>query len=235
MKLERTALCIILLCAFWATSALAHSPNERRHAVTLWWVVFNSPENCVANPGGAERCGLVDVMGQPYLDSVASGQPDPSLIRPNLASGVAVVYASGGISRKSGRLRLAASLYRTAAEGLNLQGNHIVDPLGLGRAFSNPGAEVHLVLRDHGKRVRHDQVSQITGFLDPYCSDPLLGVEGGDNLCVDIQFAVFAPGESGKDSVFAAADGRFLHKASAYLFRQGDMLQAIVETNVHWR
>lgn len=95
MKSIRTLACIILTCAFCATSAMAHSPNEQRHAVTLWWIIFNSPENCVSNPGSAERCGLVDIMGQPYPDSVAAGQPDPALISPNLASGLAAVYASG--------------------------------------------------------------------------------------------------------------------------------------------
>ncbi len=119
--------------------------------------------------------------------------------------------------------------------GFEFGGDHIVDPLGPGRAFSNPDAEVHLVLRDHGKRVRHDWITQISSYLDPCCSDPLLAYEGGDNECVDIQFAVFAPVESGKDSVFAAADGRFLPGSTAYLFRQGDMLQAVVETNVRRR
>lgn len=226
----------ILIAAFLsitlAASVFAHAPKSKHHAVTMWWVIFNAPENCIASPGAAEQCGPVDVFGQPYLDSVQSGQPDPTLIMPNLPSGLAVVYATGGISGKSGRVRLAASIYRTQAEGLNLGGANLIDPMGLGRGYSNPGAEVHLVVRDHGRRVRHDRISQITGFLDPYCSDPALGVEGGRNVCEDIQFAVFAPGEAGKDSVFAVTDGRLLSSSSAYLFRQGDALQAIVETNV---
>jgi hypothetical protein len=59
----------------------------------------------------------------------------------------------------------------------------------------------------------------------------LLLFESGDNLCADVQFAVFGPGESGKDSVFAM-DGTFLPNSSAYLFRQGDVLQAVLETRL---
>jgi len=231
----RKLLSAAVLCMALAASALAHAPRSQDHAVTLWWLIFNSPENCVAHPAAVERCGPLDVFGQPYLESVQAGQPDPALIMPNLASGLAVVYATGGIAGKSGRVRLAASIYRSPPAGLNLGGTNIIDPLGLGGAFSNPGAEIHLVVRDHGRQVRHDRIAQITGFLDPNCSDPALGVQGGRNVCEDIQFAVFAPGESGKDSVFAVTDGRLLSSSSAYLFRQGDALQAVVETNVRHR
>lgn len=232
MKLLKLLTASVVLSMVLASSAQAHRSHESRHAVTLWWVIFNQPENCISHPDAVERCGLADSLGQPYLDSVAAGAPDPSLIAPNMASAVAVLYATGGITSRRGYVRLAASIYRSAEEGLDLAGTQVVDPLGLGSAFSNPGAEVHLVVRDHGARDREGQLLQIKNYLEPYCSDPALKVEGGDNICKDVQFAVFGPGEAGNDSLMTLADGKLLPYASAYLFRQGDMLQAVVETTV---
>jgi len=203
-------------------------------AVTLWWVIFNNPDACTANPGAPEQCGAVDIFGAPYLDSVANGSPDPSLIAPNHASGVAVIYATGAKTNYWGKVRLTASIYRSeAGGGLDLSGPNSVDPLGLGRAFENTDAEVHLVVRDHGHRVRGGLLTQITNFLEPYCSDPNLLYFSGDNLCADVQFAVFAPGESGKDDVFAFGNPPSKQRrSSAHLFRQGDMLQAVIETRI---
>ena len=63
-------------------------------------------------------------------------------------------------------------------------------------------------LKKHGVRARgDDMIPQITAFLDPFCSDPNLLYFAGPNICQDVQFAVFAPTESGKDVVrsFATA------------------------------
>ncbi len=208
---------------------LRHYP----HAVTMWWVLFNNPEACMANPEGEEKCGEVDLFGQDYLDSVAAGNPDPSLIVVNSLAGVGVIYATGGVSDpRNARIRLAAAIYRSPDRFLDLGGSQSVDPLMTGTGFVNPDAEIHLVIRDHGRRRRDGFVAQISNFLEPYCSDPLLGYEGGSNICSDIQVAVFAPGESGTDAVFRIADGRQLFYAAAHLYRQGDMVQAIVDTRV---
>ncbi len=117
---------------------------------TLWFVIFNEPNECVANPGAPEQCGGVDVFGQPYLDSVANGAPDPSLIDPNDAAGVAVIHGTGAATTRRGLLRLVSTIYRSeAGTVLDLQGPSLIDPLGLGRAFENRDAEVHLVVRSH--------------------------------------------------------------------------------------
>jgi len=233
----------LILFTFMATLVLGsnahaggydHGDRYGPRAVTLWWVIFNNPDACTANPGAAEQCGAVDIFGAPYLDSVANGSPDPSLIAPNHESGVAVVYATGAKTSYWGKVRLTASIYRSeAGGGLDLSGPNSVDPLGLGRAFENVDAEVHLVVRDHGRRVRGGLLTQITNFLEPYCSDPNLLYFSGDNICADVQFAVFAPGESGKDAVYAFGNPPSKQRrASAHLFRQGDMLQAVIETRV---
>lgn len=233
-KLLNILLISLLLAGSPLTNAQADDDSNGPGAVTLWWVIFNKPDACVANPGAAEQCGSVDVFGERFLESVASGSPDPSLIAPNLESGLAVLYATGGETTGSGRVRLAAAIYRSAAGGgLDLAGENVVDPLGLGRAFENPEAEVHLVVRDHGRRVRDGLLAQITNFLEPYCSDPTLLFFAGENTCADVQFAVFAPTESGEDAVLAFGNPpERVHRASAYLYRNSDMLVAVVETRV---
>jgi hypothetical protein len=85
-------------------------------------------------------------------------------------------------------------------------------------------------------RVRRDGlIARITNFLEPRCSDPRLGFEGGRNVCQDIQFAVFSPGDSGRDAVIEFATGMPLYRSAAYLFPQGDVVQGVVETRARDR
>ncbi len=234
MKIKKaTLLATILSVALLGQTANADDQRSGPRAVTLWWLFFNNPDACVTSPGTPEQCGEIDVFGEAYLESVAMGSPDPSLISPNLNAKLAVVYATGGVTDYRGRIRLVASTYRSAPDTPLALGPNVVDPLGLGRGLENPDAEVHLVLRDHGRVVRRGLISQITNFLEPYCSDPLLLSYAGPNICRDVQFAVFAPGESGADAVFAFGDPpKRIRRAVAHLFRNGDMIQAVVETRL---
>ena len=209
----------------------AQAGGRARRALTLWWVIFNEPKECVTNPGAAVRCGEIDVFGADYVASVEAGAPDPSLLAPNTAAGLAVLYATGGVTGRTGKVQLAASIYRSH-EALDLGGDQVVDPMGLGKGFTDPGAEVHLVVRDHGPRVREGELAQITNFLEPYCSDPALGFEAGPNTCADIQFATFPPAASGDRAVYSFEHGEAIRGANATLIRQGDVLQAVVETRV---
>ena len=207
-------------------------PTQTPQAVTLWWVIFNEPGACTFNPGGLEQCGSVDVFGQAFLDSVANGSPDPALISPNVEAGLAVIHGTGAVTSPRGNVRLVATLYRSEPT-LELAGPALIDPMGLGRAFDNRDAEVHLIVRTHGDVERGDAIAQVANFLDPYCSDPNLGYFAGDNLCADVQFAVFGAAESGEDSVYAFADPASpLNGARAVLTRNGDAIQAVIETRV---
>ena len=226
-------LATVLLVALLGPSTHADDHQRGSHAITLWWLFFNNPAGCVSNPGALEQCGELDVFGEAYLESVAMGSPNPSLISPNPEAKLSVTYATGGVTDSRGKIRLVASAYRSAPDVRLSLGPNVVDPLGLGRALENPNAEVHLVVRDHGRPVRNGVIAQITNFLEPFCSDPLLLFYSGANTCRDVQFAVFGPGESGADSVFAFGDRpEPVRRASAYLFRNGDMLQAVVETRI---
>ena len=226
----------ILLTLLGSVDAGARGNKQR--AVTLWWVIFNEPDNCVTSPGSAIQCGAQDIFGQDYLDSIADGTPDPTQIEPNLASVPGVIYASGDITEKNGRVAMAASIYRSpsaaSGEALGPLGPGSVDPLGLKTAFVNPQtAEVHLVLRDHGRVIHGAAIEQITNFLEPYCTDPLLLWDmGGDNLCQDVQAAVFAANQSGAANVFELANPDQI-RGTAHLLRNGDMIQAVVNTRLH--
>lgn len=205
-----------------------HGWRQPRHAVTLWWVIFNEPQNCETSPGSTIQCGGLDIFGSAYLESVANGAPDPDLIQSNARAGLAVVHATGGITTRHGRIRLVASIFEgTTTRELPAE----VDPMGLNRTLTNADAEIHLVMRDHGRRHPRDYVSQITSFVDPYCSDPNLLYFAGPNLCQDVQFAVFGSGQSGDQSIFAFADStKPLSRARARLIRRGGAVQAVFET-----
>ena len=219
--------------ATFAASAEARSFQlPRPHAVTLWWIIFNAPEQCFGSADPAANCSMVDVVGAEFLASMQSGSPDPSLIAPNLAAKPAVIYATGGTTDWLGRIRLTASIFRSpAATPLALPPG--VDPMGFGRALENIDAEIHLVARDHGRANWADLEPQIFNYLDPYCSDANLLYFAGPNTCADSQFAVFGEGEIGSDAVFEMANPSSpLHGAEATLLRDGDVVRASIATRL---
>lgn len=236
MKRILTTYCVLIALSILTFNAFADSNNHnkhRAHAATMWWVIFNNPDACFTNPGAVEKCGPPDVFGPEYLASVAQGDPNPALITPNADAQIGVVYATGAVSdRRNGRIRFNASIYRTPDEPLNLAGDQVVDPLGLGRGFNNLDAEIHLVVRDHGRARRDGLFGQLTNFLEPLCSDPNLLFEGGKNICVDIHTSVYGAGESGEDVVTRFSDGSEVRGAQTTLIRQGDMVLVMVETRI---
>ncbi len=225
-----------------ATGASAVADDDRHgyghrfgfNAVTVWWVIFNAPENCYGSPDPEANCTSVDIFGTAFLESIENGSPNPALIAPNMAAKPAVLYATGDVTDFRGRVRLAASIYKVAADTQQSLPPG-VDPMGFGRGYENEAAEVHLVVRDHGRAKRRDLLPQITNFLDPYCSDPNLLYFAGKNLCVDTHFAVFGAQEAGDDAVFAFANMRRVPRAKATLLRDGDVIRAVIETRIRNR
>lgn len=204
--------------------------GDGRHAVTVWWIVFNSPEYCLGNPNPNANCSGVDILGQPFLDSVAAGAPDTSLIATNWAARPAGLFATGAETSPSGQVRLVSSLYRTDPGLEDLPSN--TDPFRLAGGYVNENAEVHLVVRDHGKPIEGDLASQLVGYLDPYCADPRLLIDGGPNVCRDKQFAIFGPGESGSTPMRKFATGGDVPRSSAILMRDAGVLRAVIETRI---
>lgn len=159
-------------------------------AVTMWWVLFNKPSECVTSPENDVKCGMPDVMG-----NAENGTNTP---------GISIIHATGGIADKKGFLRLTATLYTTTCN-LDLvdetTGNGHYTYGGPPPLYALTGSsvgycpnyeesgeepEVHIVFRDHGP-VTDDKLWQITRFTDPSCSDL-----GGPNVCADIGAIAFA-------------------------------------------
>jgi hypothetical protein len=145
---------------------------------TMWWVVWNSPEDC----------------GIPW----ACDEPD--LFNPD--ADVAIGYAGGAVVGPSGKLHVAAHL----REGVALSGFPAAEfNAGFGTAINDDvatmidsrHAEVHLVLRSHGEKIPglvSDMLHTFNGgcVYDPPIdgTEPAYGTPG-DNTCVDLYFAIF--------------------------------------------
>jgi hypothetical protein len=199
-----TALSIMLLLTLSvaATDAVA---NPRETAVTLWWVVFNNPELCASETNVAgTSCGIDD------------------LFNPDVEG--AVLYATGGVTAKDGRITLVGSLYETP-EGFASSAD--VDPFGLGNGLKDAlAAEVHLVVRNHGEAIDALVDRQISAFLDEGCEDL-----GGPNKCEDKQFSIHAPYADSTMDVYGF-DGQQVPKTSATLVRSDNAVKVIVRTRL---
>ncbi len=120
-------------------------------AVTVWWVVFNYPENCLY--GRADlgiRCGPGDFKNAPVQASV--------------------LYATGHVIGGEGVGNFGAYLTISDTTGALF---------GLG--LTNPrGADVHLIVRDHGQAIPDlvaEQISSFNGGCPP-------------NACMNVQMSI---------------------------------------------
>jgi len=114
--------------------------------VTVWWVVFNEPQNCTHGEG-PYRCGPGDLP--PFG---GDGSAEPSL-----------VYATGHVIGGSGSANFGGHLGVGDTSGA-LFGPGLIDPLG---------ADVHLLIRDTGPRDQGIVAAQIHSFdvCDPVCTN----------------------------------------------------------------
>lgn len=139
---------------------------------TLWWVVWNAPENC-DDPFACTEADL--------------SNPDVEL---------AIGYGGGRVVESNGRLNLAASL----EEGEELTGFPtefefaLVDSNSMANARH---AEVHLVLRSHGEKIP-GLVDEMLHTFQAGCkyTGPIEGTQpkygtAGPNDCQDMFFAIF--------------------------------------------
>lgn len=147
------------------------------HAITIWYVIFNAPQLC---SGG--ECGEDDLF--------AGGGFNSDRIE---AARISVVYGGdGGVVNPAGRVALDGGL---AEGGIPAGTNQVVIGLDTDGALvpqavsgavvtgleDAAGAEVHVVLQDHGAAHSDPALlqSQLTGFGTACNPD-----------CVDVQFAV---------------------------------------------
>lgn len=156
-----------------ATFAASEIPAG--HAVTLWWVVFNDPQNCSA-PG----CGEDDI----FVDGdLAAGLNAEGIAAANIVAG----YGAGTVASPDGEIILSAGLAvdETGPETILGEGALVKDAAG---------AEIHLVARSHGPAIDGMTDVQTTSYGGG-CETNLLPPEAADaeGECVDLLFSVHQP------------------------------------------
>lgn len=118
------------------------------HAVTLWWVVFNDPSNCNdSSESLGSQCGPADLPPFGGDDSAVTS----------------LLYAAGHVVGDTGDATFAARL-RVGDDSAATWGPGLIDPAG---------AEIHLVVRDHGEKRpgETDDAIRSFGACNPQCDD----------------------------------------------------------------
>ena len=136
---------------------------------TVWWVVFNHPENCVAGMPGLSNCGEGDIFDED-MNQIVNG--DCTFGTTGLD--VSALYAAGNVVGMNGVSNFGGHLQEGKVHGDVIFGQGLKD---------TQAAEIHLVVRAHGEiipGVVNEQISTFMGGCDV-------------NVCVDQQFAVFLP------------------------------------------
>jgi hypothetical protein len=144
------------------------------HAVTLWWIVFNEPDDCSA-PG----CGEDDIF--------AGGDPATGLDAEAIAAADVVAgFAAGSVATPDGYLAMSA--------GIDVDELGPETIFGEGAVLKALDAEIHLVARSHGPAVEGVVDVQTTSYAGG-CETLLLPGDTPDDEgeCAEIQFAVHQP------------------------------------------
>ncbi len=130
------------------------------NAHTIWWVIFNHPE----------KCDTPNACGGPDLPGAVGGTASASHLADVGTSGV---NATGLIVGSDGVGNFSASL----KQGVPPAGLHVLFGPGLEDAL---GAEVHLIVRDHGVPIVGTvgaQISMVNGGCGP-------------NTCTNVQASI---------------------------------------------
>ncbi len=145
----------------------------QKSAYTVWWVVFNHPENCT-NPV-SDSSGVISACS-------AADLTNPAVQAAGLwATGILVeaTFVENGVSK--GVLNVSGQL-GVGADGVPLPGSSLTPGI-----LSNvKGAEVHLVVRNHGA------LDGTNDFLE-FTSGEMGGDPNLPGQARNIQFAVFQP------------------------------------------
>lgn len=154
-----------------ATVAFNTSNLVAGDVYTVWWVIFNDPQNC---SNGA--CDLDDIFamedGSIPRDDVGNRVMNMDAIA---QANISVQHASGALS-VDGSLSASASLSEGIVPGI-VFGPGLID---------SQSAEIHLVVRTHGPLQADayaDQLSTFGGGCEPMDAAP----------CDDVQYAIFMP------------------------------------------
>lgn len=156
------------LSAHWASTGTGIVPG---FVYTVWYVVFNEPDDCISPDGmGGTMCGEIDVFVE----------PETALVD--------ILFAGGAIAGNDAWSRIGGHRKRGDNSVSVYTFLGFADTPGL---INPDGAEVHLVLRSHGPAVPDQLADQLdsfeggcTTFLDPPA------IPDAEGECADIQFSV---------------------------------------------
>ncbi len=153
---------------------LSTSELPPAEAITVWWVVFNEPQNCSDQKCGENDIFNLDADEKPILNSDGS---DPMNLAAIDAAKISILRADGHVIDKSGDARYAAGLVKGDTS------EAIIGP-GLLHPIS---AEIHLVMRSHGP-VQPGKLDDMLYSINGGCADKF-----PNPPCTDLQYAVFMP------------------------------------------
>lgn len=138
------------------------------YAYTLWWVVFNSPENC-----GSVPCGLPDLA-------------DP-------ATKVDLLFTSGLVADESGTAMFSGQLLEN--DGSKSVNDVAGLPIDVGGLWDTTTAEVHLAIRSHGPAIPgmvEEQISSYSGGCTVFYT-PFEEVPDEVGECAETQVSIHMP------------------------------------------
>lgn len=159
---------------------------EPGDALTMWWVVFNRPQNCSDGACGEDDIFNLDADGGFVLNDDGSPPFNWDGIG---ASKISVNYADGHVIDDSGAASFRGQLPIRDTSRAILGGPGLTDPMG---------AEIHLVLRSHGQAMS-GKVDEMITTINGGCSD-----DWPNAPCEDVQFAVFKAQEDASVDVSMA-------------------------------
>jgi hypothetical protein len=142
-------------------------------AYTVWWVIFNAPQNCTDGVCNEDDLFVINDEGHIATDEFGQRQMDPAALE---NAQISIQYATGSAIDDDGIGDFAAAVGTGEVPGIVL-GPGLVDP---------QTAEVHLVVRTHGPVVKDlfdAQISSFGGGCEPMDAAP----------CADVQFTMHQP------------------------------------------
>jgi len=143
------------------------------HVYTLWWVIWNRPENC-ATPN---QCNDGDFAIADQVEVEV------------LFAGSGRIVGSNGKGTFYGRLK-------TGDDSESVNGLFGLPPAGGLQDGNSFPAEVHMVLRSHGPAIPgmiHEQISgYLGGCTDPFAIAPFTEIPDAVGECGDIEFSIHA-------------------------------------------
>src|SRR5215207_24013 len=153
------------------TLAVSTADLNPSHVYTVWWVIFNAPENCSDGVCNADDLLVVE-DGVVPRDDAGNRLMNMDGIA---AANVSILHAAGGFA-------VDDTLNTSASLGLGDVPGIVAGP-GLLDAQT---AEIHIVIRTHGaanEEAFADQLSTFGGGCEPMDALP----------CEDVQYAMFEP------------------------------------------